>query len=77
MSLLLHVLTFLPPSEQFAGAVQQLLLPLTRLDRMECMAGSDLLDCLAATDRLHGDPGFELDTVGVAIALRWDNLVQR
>jgi hypothetical protein len=32
------------------------------------MVGSDLLDCLAATDRLHGDPGLELGTVGAALA---------
>jgi hypothetical protein len=28
------------------------------------MVGDDLLDRLAATDRLHGDPGLELGTVG-------------
>jgi len=28
--------------------------------------GGDLLDCLAAIDRLHGDPGHDLGTVGEA-----------
>ena len=36
------------------------------------MVGSDLLDCLAATDRLHGDPGLELGAVGAALAHRWE-----
>jgi hypothetical protein len=46
------------------------------------MVGCDLLDRLAATDRLHGDPGLELGTVGAAFAqllrrrlrLRWKPL---
>ena len=44
------------------------------------MVGGDFLDRLAATDRLHGDPGLELGTVGAALAqflrrrlrLRWE-----
>ena len=32
------------------------------------MVGGDFLDRLAATDRLHGDPGLELGTVGAAFA---------
>jgi len=32
------------------------------------MVGGDLLDRLAATDRLHGDPGIELGAVGSAFA---------
>ena len=36
------------------------------------MVGGDLLDRLAATDRLHGDPGLELGTVGAALAHRWE-----
>ena len=32
----------------------------------------DLLDCLAATDRLHGDPGLELEAVGAALAHWWE-----
>ena len=41
------------------------------LDHLEgwiAWVGSDLLGCLAATDRLHGDPGLELGTVGAALA---------
>jgi len=34
----------------------------------------DLLDRLAATDRLHGDPGLELVTVGAALAHWWEPL---
>ena len=30
--------------------------------------GSDILDGLAAADRLHGDPGLELWAVGAALA---------
>jgi hypothetical protein len=44
------------------------------------VVGGDLLHRLAATDRLHGDPGLELGTVGAAFAqllrkrlrLRWE-----
>ena len=36
------------------------------------MVGGDLLDRLAATDHLHGDPGLELGTVGAAFAHRWE-----
>jgi hypothetical protein len=32
----------------------------------------DLLDRLAAADRLHGDLGLELGTVGAALAHRWE-----
>ena len=34
--------------------------------------GGDLLDRLAATDRLHGDPGLELGTVSAALAHGWE-----
>ena len=37
-------------------------------DGVDCMVGSDLLDRLTATDRLHGDPGLELGTVSAAFA---------
>ena len=35
---------------------------------MDGVVCSDLLDRLAATDRLHGDLGLELGTVGAALA---------
>jgi len=36
--------------------------------------GSHLLDLLAATERLHGAPRFELRAVGAAFAYRWEPL---
>jgi len=69
---LLLVLGVLAPAEQPAGSVQQLPLPLAHLDRVDGVVGGDLLDWLAATDRLHGDPGFELGAVGAAFAHRWE-----
>ena len=39
---------------------------------MDGVVSGDLLDRLAATDRLHGDPGLELGTVGTALAHRWE-----
>jgi len=36
------------------------------------VVSGDLLDRLAATDRLHGDPGLELGAVGAALAHRWE-----
>ena len=60
-------LSFLAPGEKLAGAVQQLPFPLAHLDRVDDVVGSDLLDRLAATERLHGDPGLELGAVGAAL----------
>lgn len=74
---LLLVLGLLAPGEQLAGTVQQLLLPLADLDRVDGVVGGDLLDRLAATDRLHGDPGLELGAVGAALAHRWERLSGR
>jgi len=68
------VLGFLAPGEQLTGAIEELPLPLTHLDRVDGMVGGDLLDRLAATDRLHGDPGLELGAVGAALAHRWEPL---
>ena len=39
---------------------------------MDGVIGGDLLDGLAATDRLHGDFGLELRAVGAALAHWWD-----
>ena len=36
------------------------------------MISGDLLDRLATTDRLHGDPGLELGTMGAALAHEWE-----
>ena len=36
------------------------------------MIGGDLLDLLAATDRLHGDSVVDLVNVGVALAHEWE-----
>ena len=69
---LLHVLGFLAPGEQLAGSVQQLPLPLAHLDRVDGVVGGDLLDRLAATDRLHGDPGLELGAMSAALAHWWE-----
>ena len=54
------------------SAIQQLPLPLAHLDGMDGVISGDLLDRLAATDRLHGDPGLELGAVGAALAHRWE-----
>jgi hypothetical protein len=66
------VLALLTPGEQLTGAIQELPLPLADLDRVDGVIGGDLLDGLAATDRLHGDSGLELGTVGAALAHRWE-----
>jgi len=69
---LLLVLGVLAPCEQLAGFVQQLALPLAHLDGVDGVVGGDLLDRLAATDRLHGDPGLELGAVGAALGHWWE-----
>ena len=61
-------------AEQLAGAVQHLLLPLAHLDWVDRVISGNLLERLAATDRLHGDPGLELRTVGAAFAHGWEPL---
>ena len=71
---ILPVFGLLAPGEQLARAVQQLALPLGHLDRVNGVIGGDLLDRLAATDRLHGDLGLELGTVGTALAHGWEPL---
>jgi len=89
---LLFVLSLFAPGEQLAGSFEQLPLPLTHWigshREVRCIlqaspmawSAGDLLDRLAATDRLHGDPGLELGTVVAAFAqllrrrlrLRWE-----
>jgi len=64
---LVQKLSFLALGEKLAGSVQQLPFPLAHLDRVDDVAGSDLLDRLATTDRLHGNPGLELGAVGAAL----------
>jgi hypothetical protein len=52
------------------------------MDGVDGVLRGDLLDRFSDTDRLHGDPGLELGTMGVALAqllprrlrLRWEPL---
>jgi hypothetical protein len=67
--------TLLVWGEQLVGALQHLLLPLAHLDRVDRVISGDLLDRLAATDRLHADPGLELGAVGAALVHRWQPLL--
>jgi len=60
--------------EQLTGAIQELQLPLAPLDQGGGVVSGDLLDRLAATDRLYGDPGLELRAVGAALAHLWGPL---
>jgi len=68
----LLVLALLASGEQHAGAIEKLPLPLAHLDRVDGVICGDFLDRLAATDRLHGDSGFELRAVGAALAHCWE-----
>ena len=63
---------FVAPREQLTGAIQQLPLPLAHLDRVDGVVGGNLLERLAATDRLHGDLGLERGTMGLALAHGWE-----
>ena len=69
---LLLVIALLASRKQLTGTAQQLLLPLTHLNRVDGVIGGDLLDRLAATDRLHDDSGLEFGTVGEALAHEWE-----
>jgi hypothetical protein len=66
------VLGLAAPCEQLTSTIQKLPLPLTDLDGLDGVISGDLLDRLAATDRLHGDSGLELGAVGEALAHRWE-----
>jgi hypothetical protein len=68
----LFVLALATACEQLADAIQQLPLPLAHLDGMNGVISGDLLDRLATTDRLHGDPRLALGTVGAALAHWWE-----
>ena len=71
---LTSLLALLAPGEQLAGSEQQLPLPLAHLDGVDGVVGGDLLDVLAATDRLHGDSGLELRAVDSGLAHWWEPL---
>jgi len=68
----LLVLALLASGEQLAGAIEELLLPLAQLDRVDGVISGDFLDRLAATNRLHGDSSLELRAVGAALAHWWE-----
>jgi len=68
----LLVLALLALCEQLIGAIEDLPLLLAHLDRVNGVVGGNLLNLLAATDRLHGDPGLELWSVGAALARWWE-----
>jgi hypothetical protein len=57
------VLALFAPGEQLTCTVQHLSLSLAYLDRLDRVISRDLLDRLAATDRLHGYSGLEFGTV--------------
>jgi hypothetical protein len=42
------------------------------LVRQAWASDGDLLDDLAATDHIHGDPGIEIGTEGTALVYRWE-----
>jgi hypothetical protein len=58
--------------EQLAGAIQQLSLPLARLDGVNGEISGDLLDRLAAADRFHSDPDLELEAMSAGLAHWWE-----
>ena len=66
------VLSLFASGEELARAIVELPLPMAHLDGVDGVIGGDLLDRLAATDRLHGDSGLELRAVGAALAHRWE-----
>ena len=61
-------LSLFAAGEQNTGASQQLLHPLTHLNLMDRVVGGEVLNRLTATDRLHGNPGIELEAMGTAFA---------
>ena len=69
---LLLVLALLASHKQLTGTIEQLLLPLAYLDGVDRVIRSDLLDRLAATDRLHSDSSLEFRTVSAALAHEWE-----
>ena len=74
---LLFLLALFATRKQLKSTIQQLLLLLTHLNRVDGVIGGDLLDRLATTDRLHGDSGLDFGTVGAALAREWQPPFQR
>lgn len=68
-----HVFTFLLSFERLTGAIQELPLPLTHLNRVNGAIGADLLDRLGTTNRLHGDHDLEFGTVATALTYRGES----
>ncbi len=66
------VLSLVEPCVQLSDAIQKLRHLLNDLDGVDGVISDKLLDSLAATDRLHGDPGLELGAVGAALAHWWE-----
>ena len=66
---LLLLLALFASRKQITGTIQQLLLPLIHLNRVDGMIGGDLLDRLAATVLLHGDSGLEFGTMHAALLM--------
>ena len=62
------VLPFLSSGEQLASAIEELSVPLVHLHREDGLISGDFLNYHKATDRPHGDSGFEFGTVGAALA---------
>ena len=67
---LLFVLALLGSRKQLTGTIQKLLVPLIHLNPVNGVIGDDLLDRLAANDRLHGDSGIEFGTVCGRLLMR-------
>ena len=68
---LLLLLALFASRKHLPGTIQQMLLPLTHLSRVDGLIGGDLLDRVAAIDRLRSDSGFEFGAMGAALAHEW------
>ncbi len=71
---MLVVLALLAKGQQLTGTIKRLALPLAHLDRVDGVIGCNLLDRLAATDRLYDDHVLELVAMGAARAHGWEPL---
>jgi hypothetical protein len=57
------------PGQQLADAIEGVALPIPHLDRMDGVVPSNLLQCLAVNDRLHGVSSLQLLSAGASLLM--------
>ena len=73
----IFVLALLASRKKHTVTIKQPLLPLTYLNRVNGVFGSELLYRLPSNDRIHSDWELELESVGAPLAHEWETPIPR